>query len=293
MAWSFISNPFISMSGPDFLITYYFLVVVLWVITKALLGSWPRSSKVIMPTKLDASPYFIAWLKHREDGALLQGVGTLLQKEYLEQTKENYVRTVKTPANDLDENDRKVLKHFAREKHVLSVSRLIKEICGRYEKHARAQALILSERQLLIKRRIVKAGALLILALAAYKLFVALITGHSNVLFLVFSAPILSLIYYISCRPKSSVVNSATGNALLEHYRCLLSCLREKDKAQVWLLWVLAGTVTMAALVVPSPASASAGAGGDSGGDNFSSSSDSGGGDSGGGSGCGGCGGGD
>lgn len=59
MAWSFTSNPFISMYGPLFLVVYYVLVIALWQLTKALLKNWPRLPKETLLPNANISPCFI------------------------------------------------------------------------------------------------------------------------------------------------------------------------------------------------------------------------------------------
>lgn len=298
MAWSFTSNPFISMYGPLFLVVYYVLVIALWQLTKALLKNWPRLPKETLLPNANISPCFIALLMHRKDGVLLQGMGVLLQRGYLEKGKKlDYYRAAKTSDSELEDSERRLLAHFSKAKYAFTVNGLIDRISNEYEQQAREEGLILSERQLRTQFRIALGGGLLIFALAVYKIWVALMTGHSNVLFLAISAPILAIAYYLRFKPRDRIVNSPKGRALLDYYLTQLSHLSNREGAQAWLYLVLVGTVSIDSFFMTSYArhvnSGSAGSGGDGSPSSSDSGGDSGSGGDGGGSGCGGCGGGD
>ncbi|WP_258999199.1 TIGR04222 domain-containing membrane protein [Scandinavium goeteborgense] len=268
-------------SGPSFLFFYICVVICVFFMTGKLFRKREEQSSPPLQLSGELDVLFISWLKSRGKGVLELIAGLLIERGFLEDMGDGQlIRTdkVKSADDDFSEYEEKILMHYSTSNSLLSSTNLITPLTKGYYELAVRKHMLLTEKQLSSRRKIAACGVTLMLLLGAAKLYIALSTGHHNVLYLVLCMIFSCVIYYfVFISSSRGMVNSRYGKDYIDR---LILPLSEEVKPEIkMLVCILVGQSIISSTV--SSASDSY----------INSSSDVGGGSSCGGSGCGGCGG--
>lgn len=220
-----IANPIANMHGPLFLLFYAFVIGVTLLVCRL---SLQRDSTTNLPLPLiptNPDPLEIAYLRGGENEVTRLVVLDLIQRGYLEIDKQNINQPINRPnVNILTSLERDVLNHFLspRKANQIFKSQLlgkVKQHCTVYEQRLQNEQLLSSETASSFARRIAWKGKLIILGLGSYKLIIAVINGHSNVMFLVFMAITSIIILTNVCKvPRLSDRGKAYLKALQQTF---------------------------------------------------------------------------
>ena len=216
-------NPF-DLRGPEFLLFYLLfsaVVIALMVILRRTFesGASPRVDLT--------DPYLIAYLREGEDEAIRVATVTLVDRGLL---KVNGTRLKlaegKTSSLVRRPLEQAILDKFKKESEAKEVftDATVKRVADRYQDELQARKL-LPDKMMRGMRRLLLFGAILALAdVAAIKIYVALMRGHTNITFLIVLAVIAIILAVKVERPRLT----ARGKATIEDLQNLYGHLRTR-----------------------------------------------------------------
>jgi uncharacterized protein (TIGR04222 family) len=245
MNW-LLHNPIADMPGPSFLGFYGCVVVA------TLLWCWWRARKLDptgemppMPLPAEPDPLEVAYLKGGANETTRVTVFDLIQRGYLEIHEPSRAlglfkreKQIRRAAKALDPRllspvERTVYAGFSTPQTAAEVFRssglpgCVEAVCQKYQEGLQAENLLFPEEQRNKVYLLSGRGALVMLGLAGYKLFVALEKGRHNVAFLIIMAVLSCLLLAVVCRPPRQ---SKRGR----DYLARLESVFERLKAQAY-----------------------------------------------------------
>lgn len=227
------SNPIANMYGFHFLLFYGFLITVTLLVS---LWSVRRDSTANLPLPLVPSnpdPYEIAYLRGGENEVTRLVIFDLVQDGYLQINQDRIERSLNFPDPiHLFTIEREVFNWFSSPRSVEEVFQSslpvnVKKHCTVYEQHLLNDQLLFPKTAKEIANRVAKTGMFIILGLGGYKLLIALLKGHFNVMLLIVMGIISSIILAIISQPPRL---SQRGQAYLKR----LQQTFERFKTQVF-----------------------------------------------------------
>ncbi len=227
------SNPIANMYGPHFLLFYGFLITVtllisLWSVRRDSTANLPLPS---VPSNPD--PYEIAYLRGGENEVTRLVIFDLVQDGYLQINQDRIERSLNYPDPiHLSAIEREAFDWFfaprsVREVFQSSLPVNVQKHCTVYEQHLLNDQLLFPKTTKEIANRVAKTGMFIILGLGGYKLLIALLKGHFNVMLLILMGIISSIILAIISQPPRL---SQRGQAYLKR----LQQTFERFKTQVF-----------------------------------------------------------
>ncbi len=249
-------NPIADMYGPYFLLLYGAVIAVTFLACWWVLRS--RDWTASLPTPpVPPSPdaYEIAYLRGGENEVVRSVIFSLVQRGYLQinqQGKEPSIERAPEPPDrhQLPTLERRVFDWFSTPHTAGEVFRSsglpeqIKSFCATYEQRLHRENLLMPAEMRTAAIQVWMAGALVIIALGGYKLFVALAKGRHNVAFLVVMAIVSLLLLIKICHlPRLS----SKGRAYLRNLQLAFERLKARTAGAT-----AAPAVNSAAAVDPS-----------------------------------------
>jgi uncharacterized protein (TIGR04222 family) len=277
------------MRGPEFLVFY----IIIGAIVITALTLLRHSGEASDTPKVNLSdPYMIAFLRGGKNESLRVVTMSLVDRGLLTTgaTKTTIQSTEAAWGKTRSELEQKVLRHFtpSAEANTLFKTTEANPHMQRYEEDLTRLGLLPDEQQK--EGRLMRMGValLIVVGVAIIKLYVALTTGHTNVIFLILLAIICTIAIVKIARPRQT----SAGKRMIDDLQTLFGGLKQKSSqlqngaspAEFALMAAVFGmsTVPYAKTMFPQGGSSSCGSACGSSGD---------GGGSCGGGGCGGCGG--
>ena len=228
MDW-LLNNPIANMYDPGFLLLYGNIIIL------TLAACWwtlrqrdPTVSRLVPLVPSDPDPYEIAYLRGGENEVTRVVIIGLTQRGYLQAT-ERKERLPKHPdPRHLSHLERLVFDRCSSPATEEEIFQSVKGVCAPFEQRLHSERLLMPPEMQIVALKVGLAGALVILGLGGYKLWVALATGHSNVGFLLVMG-IASLVglYYV-CRPPRL---SSRGRAYLQRLESAFEGLKGRASA--------------------------------------------------------------
>jgi uncharacterized protein (TIGR04222 family) len=277
------------MRGPEFLVLY---MVISAIVITALTLLRHAGEPMDAPKVNLADPYVIAFLRGGKNESLRVVTMALMDRGLLTTgaTKTTIQATEAACAKTRSELEQKVLRHFtpSAEASTLFKTKEADAHMLQYEDGLTGLGLLPDEQQK--EARLMRMGValLIVVGIAIIKLYVALTTGHTNVIYLILLAVLFTVVIVKVARPRQT----SAGKRMIDDLKTLFGGLKQKSSqlqngaspAEFALMAAVFGmsTVPYAKTLFPQGGSSSCGSSCGSSGD--------GGGDGGGG--CGGCGGG-
>ncbi len=202
MNW-LIHNPIADMYGPHFLMLYGSVIVATLIgVRWGIRSADPSTSLPPLPLRSNPDPYELAYLRGGENEVTRLAIFSLVQRGYLE-LRENKKwwggaerrlaqATGPTDGHDLSPIEKSVHRFFSLSQTAAEVFKAdplslgLNGLCTEYETKLEHEDMLYPPQAQETARLIQIIGASIILGLGGYKLFAALINGHSNVIFLIF-----------------------------------------------------------------------------------------------------------
>jgi uncharacterized protein (TIGR04222 family) len=227
-----INNPIANMYGPYFLLFYAVVIIITLIICKRSVRKinpvdLPRSFKI--PDKPD--PYEITYLRGGKIELVRLIIYELIQEKFLE-VKDKKMMEQKPGHPDISKLPKikqMVFNWFSKpasaNEILLSKDKFfsIGAYTDIYERTLKHNKFITTTQDRIDARRIGFNAAIFLFAVAFYKISVALLTGHSNIWFLVFMYIAACILIYRTC--KLSYLSSQ-GETYLEKLRTAFSDLK-------------------------------------------------------------------
>ncbi len=218
MSWLF-DNPIGNMYGPNFLFLYGCVIAVTLIASWWMVRSADQTADLYpRPLRSNPDPYEIAYLRGGENEVTRLAIFDLIQRGYLKVSedqkwwggKDQRLAMASNPPDPrhLTPLEEKVFRFFPSSRtaaDVLESGSLpadLKGLCADYESKLQNEKVLCRPEVSEAAKRIGRNAALIILGLGGYKLIAAIMTGHFNVIFLVFLGigSLVGLAYV--CRPQ-------------------------------------------------------------------------------------------
>lgn len=194
---SLLHNFIADMPGPNFLFFYAAVIVVTLIVCGILrrMGDTTASLPApLIPTQPD--PYEIAYLRGGEKEVAQVAVFNLIQRNFLQIVKTGFKRRIQQVmplpnSNLLYPMEHTVFDWFstprtASQTFSSTLSNLLTTFCTPYQRRLEEEQFLSSSQMKVAAGRTWLLGALIIVGLGGYKLYVASVKGYSNVGFLIF-----------------------------------------------------------------------------------------------------------
>lgn len=212
------------MYGPHFLILYGIVIALTLGISRLILRSRDQTGKLPLPPFPDnPDPYEIAYLRGGENEVTRLFIFDLIQHGYLAEADGKLVQTLDRPdSGHLSSLERVIFDYFSSERsanEVFESSGLperVKRECLIYENRFQQESLLCPPQRINAARRVELMGSAIVAGLGGYKLYTALSTGHSNVLFLI-TMGIIAIVIQVKISLPDRL--SRLGNSYLEQLK--------------------------------------------------------------------------
>lgn len=231
-------NSLVTMSGPQFLFLYGFVIVLALAIISVFKSRLDKSDKLNLPPILaQIDPFEIAYLRGGTNEIARVAIFSLLQKGLIETKTEGKTAEIlrtngQSSLSGLNFIEKITLDWIGNRREAHEVFNSSFGLVRQLESYGRNYQSRLEKAQMLVDDntrqglRVMKWFAiLLVLGLGAYKLFVALANGNSNVLFLIVFAVIGLILIKILSRPFRL---TKLGKAYLERLQLAFEGLRNQ-----------------------------------------------------------------
>jgi uncharacterized protein (TIGR04222 family) len=215
-------NPF-DLRGPAFLLFYLCLGVVVAIVVRSL----RRSREVGSPARIDTSdPYLIAYLRGGKNEAARVATISLIDRGLLKEHGEDELAAAGDAATVRRPIEKALIELFKRPQAVSAMfgAPAVEAACREFEDHLVRRGALPNDAVRAQRRELFIGAVLVILGVAAGKIFVALGRGHTNVLFLV----ILAIVFIVVCRKVANRPRTRRGDELLQDLQRLFGRLRDR-----------------------------------------------------------------
>lgn len=213
------------LRGPEFLILY--LVVCALVTLAAFLLR--HSGEPSDPPRVNLSdPYLIAFLRGGKFEVLRVVTMSLVDRGLLTATGTKLAASEKAFGKASSELEQKVVRQFNPSAEASSLFRMkdAEPEMRRYEHQLTAFGVLPDAEQKDARLMRMTVALILILTLAAAKIWVALATGHTNIQFLIVLAVLFTVLIVTACRPR----RTRAGDRMVADLRTLFEGLKQRSE---------------------------------------------------------------
>jgi uncharacterized protein (TIGR04222 family) len=216
-------NPF-DLRGPEFLLFYTILGVVVLLVTRALVRggeAWYGKS----PTELK-DPYELAYLRAGANEALQVATVSLMARGLLRASGDDVVAVAGASARVQRPIESEILSFFSRPRAAADLFRLRSgsPACERYRERLAERGLVPDGGQRRRRALIATAAVALLVSVSVVKIAVALARGRHNIAFLVILTALFAIVTVATAFPR----RTPSGNALLGDLRDRYAALRAR-----------------------------------------------------------------
>jgi uncharacterized protein (TIGR04222 family) len=204
-----IHNPIADMYGPDFLLLYSSVIILIMIVCGWLVQD-PTKKQSLPLIPSEPNPYEIAYLRSGTSEVVKVAILNLIQRHYLQIAEKLIIHTTNPQhSSELQPIEHQVLSSFSSTpsiKSIASIAQKVQPYCNIYEDQLHNEQLLYDQKWQAANIKVGLIAATIIFILGGYKLLIALAKGRHNVGFLIIMAvlSIIFILWFVSRRSRLS-----------------------------------------------------------------------------------------